>query len=110
VHRNAKKSRHRRVALSFVLSVAFAIFFLCPYYVMIGIVDQSRTVAVEKIKTRTDDTFSGKHNPPRDAALNQTAAGLSSGIALSRVRFDFKQNLRTWPVLAAGIERSPPSA
>jgi hypothetical protein len=110
VHRNAKKSRHRRAALSFVLSVAFAIFVLCPDYVMVGIVDQSRTVAAEKIRTRTDDTFSGKHNDLCDAALDQTAAALSSGIVLWRLRFDFKQNLRTWPVLAAGIERSPPSA
>jgi hypothetical protein len=110
VHRNAKKSRQRRAALSFVLSVAFAIFFLCPDYVMVGIVDQSRTVAVEKIKTRSDDTFSGKHNAASDAALNQAAAGLSSGIALSRLRFELNQNPRTWPVLAAGIVRSPPSA
>jgi hypothetical protein len=110
VHRNAKSSRHRRAALSFVVSVALAIFFLWPDDVMLGIVDQSRASGAEKIRTRTEESFTGNHNDVCDAALDQTAAALSSGILLSRLRFDFKQNLRAWPVLAAGIERSPPPA
>ena len=75
---------------------------------MDGIVDQSRAVAPERIKARSDDLFRSKHNAPEDLAL-RSAAGLSFVRSLSQLRFDFKQNLRTWPVLATGIERSPPS-
>jgi hypothetical protein len=76
---------------------------------MDGIVEQGRIVAPEKTKTRIDDPFRGKHNGPADLAINKSASGLSFGSSLSLLRFDFKQNLRTWPVLSNGIERSPPS-
>ena len=43
-------------------------------------------------------------------ALNKTATNLSFVFSLSLLRFDFKQNLRTWPILANNIARSPPSS
>ncbi len=43
-------------------------------------------------------------------ALNKVATDLSFVLSLSLLRFDFKQNLRTWPVLANDIARSPPPA
>ena len=104
-----KKTRHRRLALTYVLLVTFAIFFLSPDYSMDGIVDPARIVAPEKTKTRIDDPFRDKHNGPADLAINRSASGLSFGSSLSLLKFDFKQNLRTWPVLSNGIERSPPS-
>jgi hypothetical protein len=51
-----------------------------------------------------------KHKARVQLALHTSAGDLSFGFSLSFLRFDFKQNLRTWPVLATGIERSPPSA
>src|SRR5262245_18057953 len=41
-------------------------------------------------------------------ALNKTATNLSFVLSLSLLRFDFKHNLRTWPILANNIARSPP--
>jgi hypothetical protein len=109
VQREAQKSRHRRAALSLVLFVALAIFLLRPDYVVLGIVDQSRTTVSEKIRTRIDEAFSCRHNDDCAGVFDQTAAALSSGIVPSRFRPDVKQKLRLWPVLIAGIERSPPS-
>jgi hypothetical protein len=97
------------VALTYLLLVGFGLFFLHPKFLMVGIVDQSRIVAPERIKTRTDETLSDKHMTAADLALNRSAAGLSFGFSSSFLRFDFKQNLHTWPVVATGIERSPPS-
>ena len=42
-------------------------------------------------------------------ALNKAATNLSFVFSLSLLRFDFKQNLRTWPILANNIARSPPA-
>jgi hypothetical protein len=109
VRRKAEIYRRCRIVLAGLLAAGFAIFFFCPDYSMDGIVDQSRAVASERIKVRHDDTLRGKHSASADLALLQSAAGMNIGFSLSLLRFDLKQNLRTWPVLATGIERSPPS-
>jgi hypothetical protein len=109
VHCKSKKTHHRRLAWTYILLVTFTIFFFSPDYSMDGIVDEPRIVAPEKTKTRINDPLRGKHNGPADLALNRSASGLSFGSSLSLLRFDFKQNLRTWPVLSNGIERSPPA-
>jgi hypothetical protein len=109
VNFRSKKSRLCRVALSWLLSVSFAIHFLYPEFAMIGVVDQSRIVALDRLKARADERFDGKDNTSEDLALHRGAGVLSFGLSLSALRFDFKQNPRTWPVLGTGIERSPPS-
>lgn len=104
------KIRCHRVVLACLLLAGFALLFLYPERSPVGIVDQSRVVAPERIKTRTDGPLGEKHKGPAQLALHTSAGDLSFGFSLSFLRFDFKQNLRTWPVLATGIERSPPFA
>ena len=105
----SKNSRLSRVALSWLLSVSFAIYFLYPEFAMVGVVDQSRIVALDRLKARANENFDRKYSTSGDLALHRGAGVLSFGLSLSALRFDFKQNLRTWPVLGTGIERSPPS-
>jgi hypothetical protein len=42
-------------------------------------------------------------------SLAKTLISLSFLYSFSLLRFDFKQNLRTWPVISNGTTRSPPS-
>jgi hypothetical protein len=106
----SKHARHGRVAWPYLLLVSCAVFFLHPEFSIVGIVDQGRIVAPDRVMTRGDDSLGGKRTGLGNLSLNRGAAGLSFGLSQSLLRFDFKQNLRIWPVLATGIERSPPAA
>src|SRR5919106_4094567 len=98
-----KTTRHLQMPLTYLLLVSFLIFFLSPDYSMDGIVEGSPTIAPEKFRTRLDDPFRGKPGGPADLGLSRGTSGLCCGFSLSILRFDFKQNLRTWPVLSNGI-------
>jgi hypothetical protein len=107
VHVHPKMPRHQ-LFCTYLLLFGFTIFFVSPDYSMDGIVDQARITVTEKNKLRAVDLFRERHNRPVDLAFIISASGLSFIASLSLLRFDFKQNLRTWPVLATGIQRSPP--
>lgn len=97
------------MALTFFLLLGFTKVFVSPEFSLVGIVDRARAPISDHLGTspfekhRTDQHRSG------EIPYHRAAPGVSFGSYQSLFRFDFKQNLRLWPVLAAGVERSPPS-
>jgi hypothetical protein len=110
VRLKSKSHSGHRLAWTYLLLLGFTIFLLSADYSINGIVDHSRFPVTEKSKPRVTDSFRGKHNQSGDLPFIISASSLSFGFSLSLLKFDFKQNLRTWPVLGTGIQRSPPWA
>jgi hypothetical protein len=109
VHPQFKRSSGQLATWVYILLVGYAISFVSPHYSMDGIVDQNRISVLEKINPRIPDQCHEKQKRSTDLPLIISASGLSFCSSPSLLRFDFKQNLRTWPVLATGIQRSPPT-
>lgn len=98
------------LAVPYLLLITVTSLFL--HYSLDGIPGQSRVEAIEKapikaLEAARPKAYKGANKP--GLALNKTAVHLSFISSFSLLRFDFKQNLRTWPVLSNGLERSPPS-
>jgi len=103
---NGAKESKFVLAVPYLLLVTVTSLFL--HYSGDGILGHSRFVAVEKAPMKTPEGASQKAASKPGLALNKIT-GLSFLYSFSLLRFDFKQNLRTWPVLSNGRERSPPS-
>ncbi|MBI4524108.1 MAG: hypothetical protein HY695_09890 [Deltaproteobacteria bacterium] len=104
---NGRKSRCKGVLLH-VLLVSFTLLVLAPDYSVDGIVRQPRIHVAEENAKKYAPAFS-HGSKDADLALNKIARNFTF-VVFSLLKFDLKQNLHTWPVLATGIERSPPSA
>ncbi|MBI2090931.1 MAG: hypothetical protein HYT78_19685 [Deltaproteobacteria bacterium] len=63
-------------------------------------------IPVVKIKQVPRYEHNGEFAPP----LASSVTNWVPAPHVSILRFDFKQNLRLWPVVASGITRSPPLA
>jgi len=95
------------VAVSCLVLIMTASLFL--HYSLDGILGPSRFEAIEKAPAKGFEGVRQKVTDRPALALYKTAVHLSFLSSFSLLRFDFKQNLRTWPVLSNGLERSPPS-
>jgi hypothetical protein len=63
----------------------------------------------QKVSPKGQDGAQQKAAGGPALALNKTATDLSFVFSLSLLRFDFKQDLRTWPILANDFARAPPA-
>ena len=95
------------LAIPYLLLVTVTSLFL-HYYSGDGIFGRSRFAVIEKAPIKTPEGARQKAANKPGLALSKIT-GLSFLYSFSLFRFDFKQNLRTWPVLSNGRERSPPS-
>ena len=95
-------------AISWLFLITLGIFLL--NYSVDGIRSLSRQAAVEKVSIKGAEGLRHKPLYTPALALPKALVKLSFVFSLSLLRFDFKQNLHTWPVLANGRERSPPFA
>ena len=95
-------------AISGLLLITLGIFLL--NYSIDGVRSLSRPDAVEKASTKSPEGLRQKPLYRPALALPKALVKLSFVFSLSLLRFDFKQNLHTWPVLGNGLERSPPPA
>jgi hypothetical protein len=68
----------------------------------------SRSDAVERASAKGIEGIRQKTIDRPVLVLHSTVVKLTSSSSLSLLRFDFKQNLRIWPVLSNDLERSPP--
>jgi hypothetical protein len=67
-----------------------------------------RLAAIEKVPFKTPEGVRQKATHRPGPALHKSKVNLNFVSYSFLLRFDFKQNLRTWPVLANDLERSPP--
>jgi hypothetical protein len=94
------------LAVSYLLVITVTSLFL--HYSLDGMPGQSRIEAIEKAPIKGLEGPRQKAANKSGLAINKSTANLSLVSSFSLLRFDFKQNLRTWPVLSNDLERSPP--
>ena len=104
---NGLKESNLVLAVPYLLLITVTLLFL--HYSLDGVLGQSRFEAVEKAPTKGPEGARQKALNRQGLALNKITVNLGFLSAFSLLGFDFKQNLRTWPVLSNGLERSPPS-
>ena len=93
------------LAVSYLLLITIVSLFL--HYYLEGILVPSR---LEAFQNAPGKGFEGVRQKAVDGpALAVNKASLRFVSSLSLLRFDLKQNLRTWPVLSNGLARSPPT-
>jgi hypothetical protein len=102
----AERSKFAAV-ISWLLLITLGIFLL--NYSIDGFRSLSRQTAVEKVSLKGSEGLRHKPLYKPALALPKALVKLSFVFSLSLLRFDFKQNLHTWPVLSNGLERAPPS-
>jgi hypothetical protein len=104
-----KQLRASRVsrAVCYLLLISLTSLFL--HYSIDGILGQSRSGALQNAPIKGPDGARLKIANKPGLALNKITINLSFLSAFSLIRFDLKQNLRLWPVLSDGLQRSPPS-
>jgi hypothetical protein len=101
----AAKESKLVLAITCLLLIAIASLFL--HYSVDGTLGASKFEAIEKASAKG---FNGIRQKSADRpALVVNKGDLPFVPSFSLFRFDFKQNLRTWPVLSNGLERSPPT-
>lgn len=93
------------VLISYLLLVTTTFLFL--HDSRDGLLVPSRAGAIEKASIKGGDGTRQKASDCVAPAADKSAARFVS--FSSPLRLDLKQNLRAWPVVASGIERSPPS-
>ena len=103
-----KGLRESKIVLAVPYLLVITVTSLLLQYSFDGILGQSRFEAVEKAPIKGPEGIRQKVANKPGLALNKTTVNLSFVSSFSLLRFDFKQNLRTWPVLSNGLERSPP--
>jgi hypothetical protein len=71
--------------------------------------DPSRLEAIGKAPTKSLSGLRQKITDRPVLVINKTKVNLNFVSYSFLLRFDYKQNLRAWPVLSNDLERSPPS-
>jgi hypothetical protein len=102
----AKESKFLLVVLCLLL-ITIAPWFAT--YFLDEVAGPSRLEAIGKAPTKSLSGLRQKITDRPALVINKTKVNLNFVSYSFLLRFDFKQNLRAWPVLSNDLERSPPS-
>jgi hypothetical protein len=100
----------RKYKLPLVVSglLVIAISPLILHYCVDGAPGHSRLEAIDKGPFKSPEGVRQKATNRPALALHKTKVNLNFVSYSFLLRFDLKQNLRSWPVLSNDLERSPP--
>jgi hypothetical protein len=88
---------------------AWAVFVLVGFVVTIdGSVSSFGSKGTAIITTRANGILALENGMEREPAISSMPQNEPTAPPASFLLFDYKQNLRLWPVLAGDISRSPP--